>query len=72
MAKITITIEDIDGGLVTVNCDPKMEEMGNLFMSETGLTAAHSFAILALNAIRKDAIESDSIIKSEVKSEIKN
>lgn len=54
MAEITITIKDIDNGMVTVNSTPNMETMGNLFMNK-GLTAAHSFAITALNAIRKES-----------------
>lgn len=52
MADVTIKIKDISGGKVEVLCDPNFETMMKIDISGSSLTAAHGYAIKALNAIR--------------------
>jgi len=58
MAKITITIQDIENGMVTIKSDPTMETMAKMFQDD-GLTAAHSFAVAAMMAMKKEAMLPD-------------
>lgn len=51
MAKITITIEDLFGGGVTSEADPSGEEMAAMVRSGHGLTAAHGYALAAMNLL---------------------
>lgn len=54
MAKVTITIEDTPKG-VKVVADPSFEQIMQMSVAGGYLTAAHGYAISALNKIRNDA-----------------
>jgi hypothetical protein len=55
MAKVTITIEDTFDGKVKVISNPNFETMAKMDLSGDNLTAAHGYALLALNEIRKES-----------------
>lgn len=59
MAKLTITIEDISNGRVSIKCDPNFQQMMKMNESGFGLTAAHGYALLALNEIQKESKKRD-------------
>jgi hypothetical protein len=59
MAKITITIEDLANGNVSVKAEPNFETMMKMDVSGHGLTSAHGYAILALNSIRNESKNKD-------------
>lgn len=61
MAKVIITIEDIPEGKVKVVSDPSFEIMAKRTLSGHDLTAAHGYALRALNAIT-DAAKQQRII----------
>lgn len=54
MARVVITIEDIDGK-VKVVAEPNFETMLKMEVSGAGMTSAHGYAITALNAIRRES-----------------
>lgn len=51
MAKVTITIEDKPNGTVATRCDPSFEMMMKIFTRSNDATAAHTYALCAINAI---------------------
>lgn len=57
MTKITITIEDLPDGKVSVKAEPNFEMMARMDASGHGLTSAHGYALRALNAIREASRE---------------
>ena len=57
MAKIIITIEDKADGTVAVVANPNFETMMKRNQSQSDLTAAHGYALCAIDAIRKAAKE---------------
>lgn len=63
MAKITITVEDMPNGTVKIVADPTVETMIAMEMSGQKMTAAHGYAVKALNEVRKSAQEQGSILK---------
>ena len=52
MAKITITIEDMPDGRVSTKAEPNFSFIAKLDITGHGLTPAHGYAMVALNAIR--------------------
>lgn len=52
MAKITLTFEDVGEG-VKVTAEPTFETMMKMNMSGETITAAHGYALSAINHIRK-------------------
>ena len=66
MARITITIEDLPEGGVSVVSDPNFETMAMMDRSGHRLTSAHGYAISTLNHMRKvskNNNEKDSLVK---------
>lgn len=63
MAKVTITIEDIEGGKVKVKSDPTFETFMKKQVSGERLTSADGYAMSALNHIRAKSKEQQGIIK---------
>ena len=53
MALVTITVEDSPNGKVKVVADPSFETMAKMEISGHGLSSAHGYALVAINAIRK-------------------
>lgn len=53
MARCVIVIDDIGNGKVKVVATPNFETMGKMDLSGHTLTAAHGYALTALNAIRR-------------------
>lgn len=51
MARITITIEDKPNGSVATRCDPSFEMMMKIITRSSDATAAHTYALAAINAI---------------------
>jgi hypothetical protein len=60
VAKIVLTIEDVVGGKVRVVSEPSFESMMKMNASGEDLTAAHGYALVAINQIRRVAKEQDS------------
>lgn len=58
MAKVVLTIEDIDGGKVKVECTPNFQTMGMIAKSGNELTSAHGYALRCIRAINEAAKES--------------
>jgi hypothetical protein len=52
MAEVIVKIKDIKDGKVEVLCEPNFATMMEIDISGSGLTAAHGYAMKALNAIR--------------------
>jgi len=52
MAKITITIEDVEGGKVKCVSNPTFEDMLKMHAVKKGLQASHGYALCAINAFR--------------------
>lgn len=63
MAKVTITIEDLPTGGVKVVSDPNFETIMKLHISGHALTAAHGYALAALNEIRAKGKEPGNQLK---------
>lgn len=55
MAKIVITIEDLPNGKVKTSCNPNFETMIKMHVSGNNLTAAHGYALSALNKIVEES-----------------
>lgn len=55
MAKVVITIEDAPNNMVKVVSEPNFETVMNMHDAGHTLTSAHGYALLALNAIRKES-----------------
>ncbi|OPX89076.1 MAG: hypothetical protein A4E53_01684 [Pelotomaculum sp. PtaB.Bin104] len=55
MAKIVITIEDLPNGKVKTSCDPNFDTMIRMHISGTPFTAAHGYALAALNKIVEES-----------------
>lgn len=66
MAKVTITIEDRADGKVCIICDPTVETMIAMDISGQSMTAAHGYAIKALNEIRKESKNQSSFITAGI------
>lgn len=66
MAKVTITIEDLVDGKVRTVCDPNFETMIKMQMSGNDLTAAHGYALKALNAIIRSSKENDPTLNVRI------
>lgn len=63
MARITITLEDLGNGGVKVISNPNFETIMKLHLSGHDLTAAHGYALAALNQIRMKAKEQTNEMK---------
>lgn len=57
MAKVTVTIEDLDSGGVSVKADPDFATMMKMQASGSDLTSAHGYAMSALLHIRNKSKE---------------
>ena len=55
MAKVIITIEDLPNDKVKTTCSPSFETMMRMHLSGTRLTAAHGYALAAINKIVEEA-----------------
>lgn len=57
MADIVIRITDVDHEKVSCVCEPSFEMMMSMLQSGSKLTAAHGYALHALNKIREKSLE---------------
>jgi hypothetical protein len=57
VAKVVITIEDVEGDHVKVTATPNFEQMCKLDLTGQSMTSAHGFALFALNQITKKSRE---------------
>jgi hypothetical protein len=55
MARVTITIEDLENGKVRVVSDPSFENMIRAEISGHTISSAFGYAFTAINAIRNEA-----------------
>lgn len=53
MAKVIITIEDIDGGNVRIVGNPTFETMAKMINSGESMSDAHGYALAMMNHVRK-------------------
>lgn len=65
MAKLTITLEDIDGSLLIVS-DPSMQSLFDKSKLRERLTVAESFALAAWAAIASQAAQLGEVQAGEV------
>lgn len=66
MAKIKITIEDLEGGGVECICTPSVEELLKKHNNtEDGLSSAEAYAVFVLNKLR-DASKDQEALKDGI------
>jgi hypothetical protein len=61
MAKVTFTIEDIEGGKVRIEATPNFQTIAMMAKSGHELTAAHGYALRMIRAVNEAAKESGSM-----------
>lgn len=66
MATVTITIEDTHDGKVKTVCTPNFETMMQMNASGHELTAAHGYALRALNALIQASKDNDPTLNVRI------
>lgn len=59
MAKVIITIEDLDDGGVRCVSQPNVAQLVKIRQRDAGLTSAETYAVVALNAIHAKGKQAD-------------
>ena len=63
MARVTITIEDSPDGKVKIVSDPSFDTIAKMEISGHSLSAAHGYALVCINAVRKVSKEMANELK---------